>query len=95
MVVLVVDGPVGCVNVHYIKLLPLNYRVETHGVHGLQGVMLWYVRWLRDLSLLLLSWYFRFLSEIRSRRKHDDLTRDSSDFILKLYQRLVAHVPVV
>ena len=65
VVVLVVDGPVGCVNIHYIKLLPLNNRVETHGVHGLQGVMLGYVRWLWDLGLLLLGWYFRFLCEIR------------------------------
>lgn len=66
VVVLVVDGAVGCVNIHYIKLLPLNNRVETHGVHGLQGVVLGYVGWMWDLSFLLLGWYFCFLSEIRS-----------------------------
>ncbi len=55
MVVLVVDGTVWRMNVHYIHLLPLDNRVETHGIHGLQGVMLGYVRWW-DHCLLLLGW---------------------------------------
>jgi hypothetical protein len=67
MVVFVVDGTVWCMYIHYIDFLPLDNRVEAHGVHGLQGVMLGYVRGLLDFSCsLLLSWYLRFLSEICS-----------------------------
>jgi hypothetical protein len=67
MVVLVVDGTVWCMNIHYIDLLPLDNRVETHGIHGLQEIMLGYVRGLLEISSsLLLSWYLRFLSEICS-----------------------------
>ena len=86
MVFLVVDGTVRCMNIHYINLLPLDNRVETHCIHGLQGVMLGNVRWWDISSPLLLSWYLRFLSEICSCGKHDYLTRDSSDFILELDQ---------
>lgn len=66
MVVLVVDGTIWCMNIHNIDLLPLDNRIETHGVHGLQGVMLGHVRGWDISSPLLLSWYLRFLSEIRS-----------------------------